>query len=146
VRFRALLWAVRQGRAVPPLAGAKAMGKALAVDPNLPVSFYAVLGRRVIDGLALRPDRLERLSATARERGRAGPFAADAELAALAGIAQADLPRLLIGLGYRATTRDGAQLFVSRPRRLNGAPRRAALRQPAHEGHPFAKLKQLKFA
>jgi ATP-dependent RNA helicase SUPV3L1/SUV3 len=145
-RFQALLWAVRQGRAVPPLPGAKAMGKALTVDPNLPVSFYAALGRRVVDGLALRPDRLERLSAAARERGRAGPFAADAELAALAGVAQGDLPRLLMALGYRVTTRDGAQLFVPRPRRLNGAPRRAAHRQPMHEGHPFAKLKQLKFA
>jgi ATP-dependent RNA helicase SUPV3L1/SUV3 len=146
VRFRALLWAVREGRRVPPLPGARALGNALIVDPTLPVSFYEALGRRVIDGLALRPDRLERLSAAARELSRAGPFAADEALATLAGIAVGDLRRLLIGLGYRATTRDGAELFVARPRRLNGRPRRA-VRQPAtHDGHPFAKLRQLKFA
>jgi ATP-dependent RNA helicase SUPV3L1/SUV3 len=146
VRFRALLWAVREGRRVPPLPGARALGNALAVDPTLPVSFYAALGRRVIDGLALRPDRLERLSATARKRGQAGPFAADASLASLAGVAPGDLRRLLIGLGYRAATRDGVELFVARPRRLNGQPRRAPRRTAAHEGNPFAKLRQLKFA
>ena len=144
-RFRALLWAVRHERAVPPLPGARAMGKALAVDPALPHSFYAALGRRVIDGLAVRPDRLERLVAAARERGRGGPFAADDALAALAGVAPADLRRLLPGLGYRALIRDGAEWFVGRPRRLNNSPRREARRQ-APEGHPFAKLKELKFA
>jgi ATP-dependent RNA helicase SUPV3L1/SUV3 len=146
VRFRALLWAVREGRRVPPLPGARTLGNALAVDPALPVSFYAALGRRVIDGLALRPDRLERLSAAARERSRSGPFAADAALASLAGAAPGDLRRLLIGLGYRTTTHDGTELFVARPRRLNGRPRRAVRPPTAHEGHPFAKLRQLKFA
>jgi ATP-dependent RNA helicase SUPV3L1/SUV3 len=146
VRFRGLLWAVREGRRVPPLPGARALGNALPVDPALPASFYAALGRRVVGGLALRPDRLERLSAAARERGRTGPFAAEASLASLAGVSPADLRRLLIGFGYRAMTRDGAELFVGRPRRLDDRPRRAARRPPAHEGHPFAKLKQLKFA
>jgi ATP-dependent RNA helicase SUPV3L1/SUV3 len=144
-RFRALLWAVRQGRQVPPLPGARAMGKALAVDTALPVSFYAALGRRVIGGLALRPDRLERLSAAARERGQAGPFAADAALASLAGVAQGDLRRVLPGLGYRVLIRDGVETFVRRPRRVDGPPRRGS-RRLAPEGHPFAKLKELKFA
>jgi ATP-dependent RNA helicase SUPV3L1/SUV3 len=144
-RFRALLWAVRHARPVPPLPGARALGKALAVEPNLPSSFYAALGRRVIGGLALRPDRLEQLSAAARARGQSGPFAGDPALAALAGVALVDLRRLLLGLGYRALIRDGIELFVARPRRLNGAPRRA-VRRHAPEGHPFAKLKELKFA
>ncbi|HXC29698.1 MAG TPA: helicase-related protein [Stellaceae bacterium] len=145
-RFRALLWAVREGRTPPPLPGARAMGKALPVVPDLPVSFYGALGRRIIDGLALRPDRLERLSAAARERGKTGPFAADPELASLAGVAAGDLRRLLLGLGYRALIRDGTELFVARPRRLNGPPRRAQGRVVAQDGHPFAKLKQLNFA
>jgi ATP-dependent RNA helicase SUPV3L1/SUV3 len=144
-RFRALLWAVRQGRPVPPLPGTRALGKALAVDPALPVSFYAALGRRVIGGLALRPDRLERVAALARERGRAGLLAVDAELAAHAGVALGDLRRVLLGLGYRALIRDGVELFVARPRRLNGAARVPA-RRSAPEGHPFAKLKEVKFA
>src|SRR4029077_9461248 len=84
VRFRALLWAVRQGRPVPRLPGARALGRAIAVDPALPASFYAALGRRVVGGLAIRPDRLERLAAAARSRK--SPFAGDAELAGLAGL------------------------------------------------------------
>jgi len=144
-RFRALLWAVRHGRSVPPLPGARALGKAFAVDPALPASFYAALGRRVVGGLALRPDRLERLAAAARERARRGPLTADAELAALAGVAPGDLRRVLPGLGYRALVRDGAELFMPGPRRLDRPSRREGLRL-APEGHPFAKLKELKFA
>jgi ATP-dependent RNA helicase SUPV3L1/SUV3 len=146
VRFRALLWAVRQGRPLPPLPGVRALGKAIAVDPALPHSFYAALGRRVIDGLALRSDRLERLVATARRKARGGALAADAELAGLAGVAPSDLRRVLIGLGYRAILRDGAELFVARPRRLESPQRRAGRRVAQSDGHPFAKLKQLKFA
>src|SRR6185503_14722856 len=67
-RFRALLWAIRHGRAVPPLPGPRHRGKAITVDPDLPQSYYAAIGRRVLDGLALRPDRLERLAAAARDR------------------------------------------------------------------------------
>jgi ATP-dependent RNA helicase SUPV3L1/SUV3 len=145
-RFRALLWAVRHGRAVPPLPGARALGKALVVDPALPSSFYAALGRCVVDGLALRPDRLERLAAAARRRGRGGVFAADAELASLAGVAEGDLRRLLIGIGYRAANRGGVEVFVMRQRRLDRARRRDGGRPLAQDGHPFAKLQQLKFA
>ena len=146
VRFRALLWAVRQGAPVPPLPGARSMGKALAVESALPDSFYATLGRRVIGGLAVRADRLERLTAAARQRGMAGPFAAGEELATLAGVAVRDLRRLLTGLGYRALIRDGEELFVARPRRLQDRPRRAPRRSAPADGHPFAKLKQLRFA
>jgi ATP-dependent RNA helicase SUPV3L1/SUV3 len=146
VRFRALLWAIRQGRSVPRLPGARALGKAISVDPALPRSFYAALGRRVIDGLALRPDRLERLAAAARRKARGGPFAADSELASLAGVAPSELRRLLIGLGYRAIVRDSAELFVASPRRLQSGQQRTGRRMAQSDGHPFAKLKQLKFA
>jgi ATP-dependent RNA helicase SUPV3L1/SUV3 len=146
LRFRALLWAVRQGRAVPRLPGARGLSRALLVDPALPSSFYGALGRPVIGGLALRPDRLERLSAAAREASKAGPFAAGEELAALAGVAVSDLRPLLTGLGYRALIRDGAELFVARPRRLQERLRRPSRPALTQDGHPFAKLRQLKFA
>ncbi|HUI35556.1 MAG TPA: helicase-related protein [Stellaceae bacterium] len=143
-RFRALLWAVRQGRAVPRLPGARALGKAISVDPALPASFYAALGRRVVGGFAVRPDRLERLAAAARSRKE--PFAADNELAGLAGVAPADLHRLLTGLGYRAVVRDGAELFVARSRRARLVRARAERHLVRGEGHPFAKLKELRLA
>ena len=146
VRFRALLWAVRHGRAVPPLPGARQRGKAIAVDPDLPASFYAAIGRRVLNGLALRPDRLERLAALARERARLGRFAGGAELAAIAGVAPGDLRGVLIALGYRAVIEEGDEFFIARPRRRGPQPHDGARPRPPREGHPFAKLKELKFA
>jgi ATP-dependent RNA helicase SUPV3L1/SUV3 len=146
VRFRALLWAVRHGRAVPPLPGARNRGKAIAVEPHLPTSFYAAIGRRVLDGLALRPDRLERLAAAARSRARTGRFVGDAELAALAGVAPGDLRRVLLALGYRAVIEGGGEFFSGLPRRRGTRPRVGAHPAAPREGHPFAKLKELKFA
>jgi ATP-dependent RNA helicase SUPV3L1/SUV3 len=147
-RFRALLWAVHHGRAVPLAlqTGLRRRGRALAVDPELPQSFYAAIGRRVVGGLALRPDRLERLAAAAaaRQRARLGRFAADDELAALAGLtAPDDLRRVLLALGYRAVIEGGAEFFVGRKRRQAHA---SAGAKPPREGHPFAKLTELKFA
>jgi ATP-dependent RNA helicase SUPV3L1/SUV3 len=145
-RFRALLWAIRHGHAVPPLPGARQRGKAIAVDPLLPPSFYAAIGRRVLDGLALRPDRLERLAATARIRARLGRFAADAELAAIAGVATAELRRVLLALGYRAVIEKGGEFFIARPRHRGAQPAPRPHPRPPREGHPFAKLQELKFA
>src|SRR5438874_2161841 len=101
-RFRALLWAIRHGRGVPSLPGARHRGKAIMVDPELAASFYAAIGRRVLGGWALRPDRLERFATALRERSRAGRFVADAELASIAGVASGELRRLVTALGYRA--------------------------------------------
>jgi ATP-dependent RNA helicase SUPV3L1/SUV3 len=61
--------------------------KPIETDPELPSSFYAAAGLRVLDGLALRSDRLERLAAAARRLARRGPFAAGSELAGIVGLA-----------------------------------------------------------
>ncbi|HEV2335483.1 MAG TPA: helicase-related protein [Stellaceae bacterium] len=146
VRFRALLWAVHNSRAVPPLPSARNRGKAIPVDPDLPPSFYPAIGRRVLGGLALRPDRLERLSTLARGRARLGRFAGDAEMAAIAGVAAADLRPLLLALGYRAVIEGGDEFFIAKPRRRKTQGQTGAHPKPPREGHPFAKLKELKFA
>jgi ATP-dependent RNA helicase SUPV3L1/SUV3 len=143
LRFRALLWAVRHRQAVPALPSARARGAGMMADPALPPSFYAALGCTVLGGCVLRPDRVERLAAAARRLARQGAFAASPELAALAGVDPAQLRRVLAGLGYRAVRQGGAEVFVARRRRARlRAPRRAALA----EGHPFAKLQELRFA
>jgi hypothetical protein len=146
-RFRALLWAVRQGRAVPPLPGTRALGKALRVDPKLAVfvlrSAWPASHWRT--GAASRSARAPvRCGARARAQRRAvfRRFRLGGPCRCRAG----DLRQLLIGLGYRVLIRDGVEVFVARPRRLNGAARRATRRHVEHDGHPFAKLKQLKFA
>jgi ATP-dependent RNA helicase SUPV3L1/SUV3 len=146
VRFRALLWAVWQGRPVPELPGGRGRGNAVAIDPEMPLSFYAATGRRVIAGLAVRPDRLERLAAAARRHSRTGRFAADAELAALGGLSPEEQRPVLLALGYRAVIEGDAELFAARPRRR--IPQRPKSRRPAptREDHPFAKLKELRFA
>jgi ATP-dependent RNA helicase SUPV3L1/SUV3 len=143
-RFRALLWAVRHGRGVPPVPGVRRHGRTIPVDPDLPVSFYAAIGRRVVGGWALRADRLERLAAALRQRARSGRFAADAELAATAGIAIGELRRVVTALGYRAVIQGEQEFFIGKPRRRD-VPEKIRRHIP-RDGHPFAKLKELNFA
>jgi ATP-dependent RNA helicase SUPV3L1/SUV3 len=145
LRFRALLWAIRHGCRVPSLPPARRLAKTIDVDPALPPSFYAALGFFVADHLALRPDRVERVATAARRLARRGAFAADERLASIAGVEPGSLRALLTALGYRAVIDAGAEIFIARPRRRreaidHGRPR------PAREGHPFAKLQELKLA
>ena len=79
-------------------------------------------------GWRLRPDRLERLAAAARRRARSGRFAADAELAANAGVAPGELRGVLLALGYRAVIEGGNEFFVGRPRRRGPQPQMQARR------------------
>ena len=143
-RFRALLWAVRHGRAAPPVPGSRRHGRTIAIDPDLPASFYAAIGRRVVGGWAVRADRLERLAAALRQRARSGRFVADAELAAIAGVAIGELRRVVTALGYRAVIQGEQEFFIGRPRRRD-VPEKIRGRTP-RDGHPFAKLKELNFA
>jgi ATP-dependent RNA helicase SUPV3L1/SUV3 len=145
VRFRAFLWAVWHGRAIPRLPGTRRLSKAIVTDPALPASFYAAIGFFVTGGLALRADRVERLAAAARQLSREGPFVADDRISALAGVSPEALRPLLTALGYRAVIGDGAETFVARPRRRRDAARRSTA-LPPREGHPFAKLRELKLA
>ncbi len=145
LRWRALLWAIRHGCAAPALPPARRLAKAFEIDPALPPSFYAALGFFVGDRLALRPDRLERLAAAARRLARRGAFAADQRLASIAGVEPDGLRPLLTALGYRAVIDAGAETYVARPRRGREATGRRDP-PPPREGHPFAKLQQLKLA
>jgi ATP-dependent RNA helicase SUPV3L1/SUV3 len=142
--FRALLWAVRHGRAAPPVPGTRRHGRTIAVDPDLPASFYGAIGRRVVGGWGVRADRLERLAAALRQRSRSGRFAADAELAAIAGVGIGELRRVVTALGYRAVIEGEQVFFIGKPRRRD-APEKTGRRIP-RDGHPFAKLKELNFA
>jgi ATP-dependent RNA helicase SUPV3L1/SUV3 len=146
IRFRALLWAVWHNRAPPKLPGGRRPGKAVAIDPDIPLSFYAAIGRRVVAGLALRPDRLERLAAAARSRSRTGLFAADEELAASGGVAPNALRGILLALGYRAVIEGDREFFAAKPRqRMIEGQKRGRGAAPRND-NPFAKLKELRFA
>jgi ATP-dependent RNA helicase SUPV3L1/SUV3 len=145
-RFRALLWAVWHNRALPTLRGGRRSGKAIAIDPDIPLSFYAAIGRRVIAGLALRPDRLERLAAAARGRSRAGPFTADEELAALSGVSPDALREILLALGYRTVIEGNREFFAAKPRRRASEKQKRGRAAAPRNDNPFAKLKELRFA
>jgi ATP-dependent RNA helicase SUPV3L1/SUV3 len=145
-RFRALLWAVAQGQPAQPPPGARRLAKPIAIDPALPVSFYAAIGLRVLGGLAIRPDRLERVAAAARRLARNGRFSADGELAAIAGVEPAAMRGVLTALGYRAVIDAGAEIFVARSRRRSHNAGAGSRRVKIGEGHPFAKLRELKLA
>jgi ATP-dependent RNA helicase SUPV3L1/SUV3 len=146
MRFQALLWAVRHGRPVPRLPSARRLAKPIEVDPGLPLSFYASIGLCVLDGLALRPDRLERLAAAARRLARQGPFPAGVELAAIAGVEARALRGLLVGLGYRTVIDAGRETFVARPQRRRETTKTSRRGPHTGAGHPFAKLRELKLA
>jgi ATP-dependent RNA helicase SUPV3L1/SUV3 len=146
MRFQALLWGVWQGRPTPRLPSARRLAKPIEADPGLPLSFYAAIGLRILDGIALRPDRLERLAAAARRLARRGPFTPEPELAAIAGVEQSKLRGLVATLGYRAVICDGKETFVARSQRQQDAKRTGLRRGPVGDGHPFAKLRELKLA
>src|SRR5438132_2797991 len=115
MHFRALLWAVQHNRPVPRLPTSDRLAKVTEVDPALPPSFYATIGLRQLGSLAMRPDRLQKLSSSAHRLSRRGPVAMG-ELAAISGINRQQLRRLLVALGYRAVAEAGGESFVARPR------------------------------
>jgi len=142
VRFRALLWAVQHSWPAPPLLSKRELTKVIEIDSAFPASFYVAIGLRVLRGLALRPDRLERLAAAARRLARFGAFSTDDELAVSLGLERSALRRLLAALGYRAVIRAGEEKFVGPRRRQRDAAKRCH-QAPTAEGHPFAKLREL---
>jgi ATP-dependent RNA helicase SUPV3L1/SUV3 len=146
MRFQALLWAIHHGRTVYPSISTRRSAKPIEIDPALPTSFYAAIGLRVLAGLAMRPDRLERLAAAARRLARAGRFVPAPELAAIAGVGPTELRGLLGALGYRAVVTGGEESFVPSARRRRAMDKGYRRRAPAEEGHPFAKLRELKLA
>jgi len=146
MRFRALLWAVRNRRSVPPIPSARRLARLIEIDQTVSASFYGAVGLRVIGGLAMRPDRLERVAAALRRAARRGPFAAEADLAAIAGVDLLTLRRLLGPLGYRTTLDTGRETFIARSRGRRDPREKGSHRIRVNEDHPFAELRKLKLA
>jgi ATP-dependent RNA helicase SUPV3L1/SUV3 len=153
--LKRLLWAVHGEQPLPP----DRPGRPLSYrpEPVLPEPHYLASGYRLVGGLAVRADALERLSKAASLLARQGPFAATDALAALIGVATDDLAALLPAIGYRRHLADGHATFTSprhhRKRRTGTAgdqapprARRPRRQRPAAPGDsPFARLSQLRF-
>jgi len=152
VALRALLWANRQGIAVPPLPTPGRVS--VAADPTAPPGFYEAIGYRAVGRLAVRIDIVERLAETAWNLAEAGPFAAGPEMLNLLGCPAGDMAAVLADLGFAAQTgEDGGMRFVRRPpdgarRRGEGREERAARQRKGRreaEDSPFAKLRGMAF-
>jgi ATP-dependent RNA helicase SUPV3L1/SUV3 len=153
--LKQLLWAVHADQPLPP----GPPGRPLSYRPEsaLPEPHFLALGYRLIAGLAIRTDALERLSKAAHLLARQGPFAATDTLAATIDAAADDLGVILPAIGYRRHVSDGQSTFMS-PRHSRkgevataGDPasprtRRPRRQRPATPGDsPFARLSQLRF-
>ena len=118
--LRALLWGIAQAGPVPTPPGQR---PAVAADPGLPPGFYDAVGYRVVGGVAVRVDILERFAAETRARARTQTAEPSRLMVSLLGLGAAAAQAVTAGL-------------VRRP-----APRRK--REPVNPDSPFAVLKGL---
>ena len=98
---------------------------------------FVVLGQWV-----LRADMAERLIAGLGKRGRAGHFAPDTALLAVAGCGKKQFPKLAATLGYSiaGVGEDGQQRYQRTPRPANGKAKKKPRPTRADPNSPFAEL------
>ncbi len=163
-RLRQLLWSVaadRVGDAALPAPPPDKAGWMPVPNSDLPPEAWAALGMRRVGDLAVRVDKLERLTAALRALARKGPFPATAELASIVGIGEAELADLLPALGYTRVEAEDTPLYAQQRRSRPKAPRprpkpvasdpkprqpqRGRTAGPAESASPFARLRELTF-
>ena len=112
LRLRAVLWAAQSGVPVPDLAfgGHEPVGPSFFTS-QAPAACWTALGYRTLGSVALRIDRVEKLSAALRKSARKGRFAETARLTALAGCTGDDFAAVAARLGFKAEQLDGRTLF-----------------------------------
>jgi ATP-dependent RNA helicase SUPV3L1/SUV3 len=144
--LRALLLSIAHGNETPPFLPGRAK-VSVPCDTALPEAYYTALGFVPIGPRAFRVDIAERLVGLLKRRAKAGPFALDAEIGALAGCPRHEMAAVLEALGFVAAETDPVPLFAEAPRRGKAAPRRAragARQRPVDPHSPFAKLAALR--
>jgi ATP-dependent RNA helicase SUPV3L1/SUV3 len=148
IALKTLLWAVHHD--MVDLVSAPSPGRlSVKLDPAFPQAFYEAIGYRVFGRVAVRADRLDRLSLEARRLSHQGPFALDAKVLSLVGCPKDDLIPILAALGFRAEAGEGTVHFVEHRRAKGGGGRERARRnaeraKPENAASPFAKLKELR--
>jgi ATP-dependent RNA helicase SUPV3L1/SUV3 len=131
--LRGLLWSIHRQKphAEPP--GAR---PAVVADPVLPDGYYDAVGYRLVGGVAVRADILERFAAEVRSLAKTPPFAPSRLLPSLLGLSLAVTGQVLTGLGYAPDAEAGKYRLAKRPK---PRPRR----EPTNPDSPFAVLKRL---
>ncbi len=150
--LKRLLWAAHAGQPVPP--GGRERRLSYRPDPGVPEACCLAAGYRLVAGLAIRVDALERLSQAASLLARQGPFAPTEALAASIGCGAEDLAPVLQAIGLRRRAARGQITFTAGRRGSNSAPpavaddglQRRPRRRPAEAGEsPFSRLAGLRF-
>ena len=139
--FAALLWAVAQ-KTEMPRRGANLAAVGFAKDPATPPGGYNAMGFVVLGQRVLRADMAERLIAGLGKRSRAGHFAADTALLAIAGCSKKQFPKLAAVLGYSLAGigEDGQQHYRQIPRPAKGKTKKKSRPTRTDPNSPFAKL------
>jgi ATP-dependent RNA helicase SUPV3L1/SUV3 len=150
--LKQLLWAAHAERP-PPRGGERRLS--YRPPPGVPEACCLAGGYRLVAGLAIRIDALERLSKAASLLARHGPFAATEALAASIGCAMDDLGPVLQAIGFRRRAAPGQIVFTAgrrmgskgRPVGAGDRVRRRMRRcRPPETGEsPFSRLAGLKF-
>jgi ATP-dependent RNA helicase SUPV3L1/SUV3 len=122
-RLRALLWSLRHGLPVPPLA----IGRpAMMAEPGISADAFDALGYRVVGGVAVRLDILERVAAETRALARTGAAEPSRLLLSLLGLGLPAALAVMAGLARRpGSRRPGSR----RPAKVNPDSPFAVLRQ-----------------
>ena len=139
--FAALLWAVKQEKAMP-CRGANPAAVGFARDPATPPEAYNAMGFVVLEPRVLRADMAERLIAGLNKRARAGHFAADTALLAIAGCSKKQFPKMAAALGFAVVGigEDGHEHYQRSPRRSGVERKRNPRSSMADPNSPFAEL------
>ncbi|MDA0229084.1 MAG: helicase-related protein [Proteobacteria bacterium] len=139
--FAALLWAVTQ-EAEMPHRGANPAAVGFAKDPATLPGGYNAMGFVVLGQRVLRADIAERLIAGLGKRSRAGHFAADTALLAIAGCSKKEFPKLVAVLGYSfaGIGEDGQRRYRRTARPASGKPKKKPRPARADPNSPFAEL------
>jgi len=103
------------GQAVQPVVP-KRRPASFSARPGVPELRYAVAGYRLLGGLAVRADALERLARAARMLARQGAFAATDALRAIIDCPPGSLGEVLQALGYLRQQEAEGDSFAPRPR------------------------------
>jgi ATP-dependent RNA helicase SUPV3L1/SUV3 len=160
LRLRAILWAVHSEGAAPPLLAPDGRVVDAPVLPSggVPGDHWAAVGYVPLGSVALRCDRVEKLSAALRKAAKQGPFEESEALAALAGCSGAAFASVLGRLGFRGDPVENGILYKlkRRPNRQGKPGEKPAPRRPKSKprkkppevdpASPFAALRDLAVA
>ena len=111
-RLRALLWSIRHGLPVPPLA----IGRpAMMAESGMSTDAFDALGYRVVGGVAVRLDILERVAAEIRALARAKATEPSRLLLSLLGLGQPAALAVMAGLARQPKPRRPAKTNPDSP-------------------------------